>query len=337
MATLPEGTTVASGALLHFTLADVQAPLQIECSAPTTIVREAGLPSLTYTGSFILERSQDPSLPEHLEVIEHVELEDYVTGVVPSEMPIAWPAEALKAQAVAARTYALWEQGETARTQPEADYDFDDTVQYQAYYGIPDPSDLTAAEAATQGTKGNVLVTSDGLPIKAYFHADSGGHTEDAQVAFPGSPAEGYCLGKPEVYDPSEAPPAWSVAIALTDAGSKLSAAGLIPAKAALASLEVDETSRSGSGRATVLLGTLADGTQFAVRADDARHTLGLRSTLFTLLSTTSGLEFNGRGYGHGVGMSQWGANLLAKQKGWTFEQILDFYYTNVTLTALAR
>jgi stage II sporulation protein D len=318
---------------LKFAFEDVTQTITVNCTAPITVVREQGLRSFTYAGSLRIQRGTE--LPPHLEVINDVGMEDYLLGVIPGEMPQSWPLETLKAQAVAARTYALWELARARRERPlgskvDPGYDFDDTVQYQAYIGATEPP-LPATSQALAQTQGQVLVTPDGLPIRAYFHADSGGHTEDAANAIPDVPAP-YCVGKPEIYDASHAPGPWTRSFAAADFTRLLATAKLIPADAVVVRAQVDEATRFASGRAKQVWITLSTGSEVAIDALELRHALGLRSTLFQLKESPDGWNFDGRGSGHGVGMSQWGAKLLSDQLNWDYVKILDFYYTGVKL-----
>jgi len=277
----------------------------------------------------------DPALPKHIQVINDVGLEDYLLGVIPGEMPQSWPLQTLKAQAVAARTYALWELARSRTDRPpgtalDTGYDFDDTVQFQAYIGSTE-APLPATTQALSETAGEVLVTSDGLPIRAYFHADSGGHTEDAANAIPSVPAP-YCLGKPEIYDASQAPGPWTRHFARAELSHLLQTAGLIATGPVVSAAHVDEGSRLPSGRAAKIWVQLSDGTEVMIDALKLRFSLALRSTLFLVKADGDGFTFEGRGWGHGVGMSQWGARLLNDQFNWDYVKILDFYYTGVKL-----
>jgi stage II sporulation protein D len=328
VATTQAGQVAARGSSLTFKWETLPAPLQVSCTAPVTLVREKKLPSFTYSGSFLVQRSQAATSPAQVQVINELPLDQYLAGVLPAEMAEDWPLETLKAQAVAARTYALWEWKQARR--PGLGYDFDDTVQYQAYSGIPS-FPIPAATRALEETSGIVLTTADGKPIRAYFHSDSGGHTEDAANAIPEVVAP-YCMGKPEVYDLSKAPPPWEKRMSLTEAQAALQGAGMLPAGAALEDAEVDEATRYPSGRAKTVVLSEASGAKTPVLAIDLRFALGLKSTLFHLHKEGADLVFEGRGTGHGVGMSQWGAKLLNDELHWEFSKILLFYYTDVKL-----
>jgi stage II sporulation protein D len=333
VATNGRGKVVQQGPSLSFQWASLKEPLRVACTAPATVVREAGLPSFTYVGSFVVQRGT--GLPAQVQVINEVTLEEYIAGVLPAEMDQEWPLEALKAQAVAARTYAAWEIARARhphRTRGQADpgYDVDDTVQFQAYSGVPEHP-LPATAQALAETRGQLLTTADGAPIRAYFHADSGGHTEDAVNVMPEVPAP-YCLGKEEVYDLSKAPPPWVKRVSLAAAATALEAEHLLPAGTALAKAEVEESTRFPSGRARTVLLTSHEGATREVSAIDLRFALALKSTLFHVAVDGTDLVFEGRGSGHGVGMSQWGAKLLSDQFHWDYSKILLFYYTDVKL-----
>jgi stage II sporulation protein D len=323
------GQVVQQAAELRFNWDGVTEPLAVDCTKDAQVVREAGLPSYTYSGSFTIQRGRETKA--QIQVINWVTLENYLAGVVPAEMPQAWPLETLKAQAVAARTYALWELRKARRERPmgsalDTGYDIDDTIQYQAYTGSTE-APLPQTVQALQETRGKFITTGNGSPIRAYFHADSGGHTEDAANAILEVPAP-YCLGKAEVYDPAGAPAPWVKKIALAEATQKLQAAGLITGT--LTTAEVEEATRLPSGRAKNVVLT-ADSAK-TVSALDVRFALGVKSTMFKVHVEDGSLIFEGRGSGHGVGMSQWGAKLLVDQLHWDYEKILLFYYTGVTL-----
>jgi stage II sporulation protein D len=333
-ATSSKGKVVQRGPELTFRFASLPAPLTVKCTEPPTVVRPAPLGSYRYAGSFVVQRAKSRA-PE-VQVINYLTLEDYLAGVLPAEMEQDWPLEALKAQAVAARTYAAWEIGRARHSMPhDPGYDLDDTVQFQAYSGLP-TNPLPSTARALEQTKGKLLTTANGAPIRAYFHADSGGHTEDAANGILIDIPAPYCVGKAEVYDERQAPPPWEKRVPLAEAQAKLEAEHLLPAGETLTGAEVDEATRFPSGRAkTVLLSRSAGAAvvpPLAISAIDLRFALELRSTLFHVKVEGSDLVFDGRGSGHGVGMSQWGAKLLSDQLHWDYSKILLFYYTDVKL-----
>jgi len=303
----------------------------VQCDQPATLVRPSGLKSYVYPGRFLIRAAQTGSR-QHLQVINHVHFEEYLRGVVPSESVPSWPMETLKAQAVAARTYSLFQLLVRRAGNSQAAYDVDDTVQDQVYLGLSTAQPST--DQAVVETAGEVL-TWNGTVAKTYFYADSGGYTEDAQEVW-GDPVP-YCQAKPEVYDSSLTPDsAWTKQITLVDLSAQLRTAGLIPAGAIVRRIEVSKDSRNRSGRARFVNLTLATGAQTLVKGTQFRYALKLRSTLFDAVVNGTQAVFQGRGFGHGAGMSQLGAKVLADRLRWDYRSLLQFYYTDVRLAPMS-
>ncbi|HXF82587.1 MAG TPA: SpoIID/LytB domain-containing protein [bacterium] len=254
-------------------------------------------------------------------VINELPLEAYLYGVLKMEVDPSWPVEALKAQAVAARTLALYHLG---RYRSEG-YDVRATTDTQVYGGVlaEDPRTVAAVEA----TRGEILVYQ-GRPILAVFHSDSGGMTESSEYVWGGRYP--YLRGVP---DPYTAATPWSLRVELRDLEERLRRAGKLVA--GLRSIAAEEFTPSGRVATLRLAG--AGGT-LVLKATELRTIVGpaaLKSTLFNVrtLEEEGIVEFSGRGSGHGVGMSQWGARGLALQ-GRGYEAILRHYYADVTLTS---
>lgn len=255
-----------------------------------------------------------------LVAVNAVDLEDYVAAVVASEVPPSWPAQALRAQAVAARTFAVAQkvaQGAGARAHLGA------SVLDQVYRGTAHPP--ASALQAARGTAGEVL-TFGAAPIAAYFSASCGGRSESAEVAFHLSPgATPYIRGGDEDLDER----GWTVAIPLPDLGAALRKASRM--KAEVRDLRV--VKRTASGRAELLsVGTPAGARPLS--AVELRQLLGYRElpSLFFDVSVAAGKAvFKGRGSGHGVGLCQWGARLRAA-KGADYREILAHYYPGADL-----
>lgn len=328
-----DGTWVPAGARLErwteFTISAARkaarSALYHQCSGPFTVLRPAPLKSYSYEGDFVSLIDQRRAL-----IINLVEPDRYLRGVIPSEVPAAWPLEVLKAQAVAARTYAWWSV-QVARARP-SDYDMDDTVSYQAYLGTA--SRAAATDEATESTAGLIL-KHQGQPIKAYFSADSGGFTESALSAF--GTALPYCIARAEEYDLSTSlrPDEWVAGFTLTGFQSLLSAGrgavqGLFPRGVRLTDLRILE--RNDSGRVQKLKALAANGKTYVISAGDFRYVTKIRSTLFSIARQGATLTLRGRGYGHGVGMAQIGAHAYHTQLGWSFDRILEFYYPQTVL-----
>jgi stage II sporulation protein D len=200
-----------------------------------------------------------------LRVVNTLGLEAYLLGVVPGEVPRTWPAEALKAQAVAARSYAV------ATRKPSGPFDVYADVRSQVYGGIA--YEAAETSAAVQATAGQVLLY-EGKVATTYFFSTSGGKTVGISEAW-GSPPVPYLVSVEDPYDDASPHHTWGpVAV-----GSKQLRTAL-----KLRSAPVNARVKLGpSGRATQLVLTLADGGEVAVAAATARSALGLRSTWFRI------------------------------------------------------
>lgn len=247
-------------------------------------------------------------------------LEDYVAGVVAGEMPASFPAEALKAQAVAARSYALTRKIEAQAAGRASDIGAGVLAQVFA----KDPG--AAARAAAAATAGEVLAL--GMePVEAYFHASCGGRTEGGLAAlgrdlpYLRSVPCGYCDRAPKV--------AWSVKVSRRELGKVAGLGG--PATGARVA------SRTPSGRAEKVEISAGD-RKVVMAASDLRQRLGfsrLPSLAFDVREPWWGdLVFEGRGQGHGAGLCQWGAAGLARQ-GKTYREILAHYYPGVEVVRM--
>lgn len=237
-----------------------------------------------------------------LQLINVIALEDYLAAVLGSEMPKSFPLEALKAQAIAARTYALDKKLKAI----DAPFHLGSSVLHQVYGGAQreDPRTLDAVLA----TRGEVL-TYDLAPIEAYFHASCGGRTESGAEA----------LGRDLPYLASVECPC----------------GGLAHTKwqLALEDRELRVLQRSPTGRARRV--SLSRGRQVtAVRFREQVGYTKLKSLAFDVEEQGAKVLVKGRGYGHGAGLCQWGAKSLA-DRGWSYRQILDHYYRGAELQVL--
>ena len=259
------------------------------------------------------------------ETVEKLSVEDYLPAVLAGEMAGDWPLEALKAQAILARTFVLQFVSQKESMYPGADISTD-IKEAQAY----DPSGVNdRIRDAVKQTRGLVLNAGGELPY-AWFHAHSGGLTARAKEGLDYEKAEpGYtqCV---KGMENDEAPPeaaSWSAIFTAAEvlAAAKEAGAGDI---AELTGISVGQ--RGESGRATTLL---ISGKE--VSAPAFRLSIGstkMRSCLIESLRVEDGqVIMSGKGYGHGVGMSQWGAYAMA-QAGKTAQEIVLHYFTGVTL-----
>lgn len=246
-----------------------------------------------------------------------VNLEEYLYSVVGSESIPSWPLEALKAQAVAARTYAIYQTSKESNRY----YDLDTTTATQVYKGLN--NEYVSTVDAVNATQGQVM-TYSGKVILAAFHAASGGHTENVEDIWT-SPLP-YLRGVVD-YDQESPVFQWNKAVSAQEVSRQIGGIGTVTAMT-----PVKMTPR---GRVATLRISGTGGSK-NISGVKLRQALGLRSTLFTISKNGSTFTILGRGSGHGIGLSQWGAYGLA-QKGVPYSQILTHYYQNAALTALDR
>jgi stage II sporulation protein D len=200
-----------------------------------------------------------------LRAVNNVGLEGYLFGVVPSEMPHIWPAEALKAQAVAARTYAL------AVRKTGSDFDLYPDVRSQVYRGIAGEKPSTTA--AVQATAGQVVLYR-GQIAKTYFFSTSGGRTATVTDVWPNSEPLPYLVSVADPYDSASPHHTWGP---FTVKGAKLARALRVPGSLVDVRLAV-----TGSGRVRSVVAVGTNGEVTATGAD-VRRALGLRSTWFRI------------------------------------------------------
>lgn len=255
-----------------------------------------------------------PAAGEGLDVVNLVPLETYVASSVASETPAIWPAEALKAQAVVARSYALHER---ARRVGES-FELEGSVLSQRY-AVGSVSE--SARLATRATRDQVLIY-DGEPILAAFHASSGGATASAAEVWGEDVAYLRSVSSPDDAAPDYF---WSYEITLGDLADALREAGYSPGE--VRDVRIADVSRSGRVLA-LRIGALA------LSGRDLRDVLGgraLRSAKFDARIEGDRVRFLGSGSGHGVGLCQWGASELARQ-GQSYRGILAHYYPGTRL-----
>ena len=319
-------------------------------------------------------------LREDLGEIQEMDLEDYLVGVVAAEMPANFDLEALKAQAVAARTYALYrlqEQGSVSERLADLSSDFRSGQAWMSieaqrerwgWYGyLHNRWRITSSIEATSGE----VLTYQEQPIFAAYHSTSGGMTQDAGAYFNEVP---YLLGVPSPneeispYYQSAVHLSWQEVATRLDLEIPPEAASWVGDEARLMSEEssvydpqtvtqeepstnanstsptamdddaasptaldfaalfqIGEFYPSGRVHTVEVLGHSFTGRQI-------REKLGLRSNWFTVTPSENGIIFDVRGNGHGVGMSQYGAQAMA-QAGHSYRDILHHYYTGVQLT----
>jgi len=245
-------------------------------------------------------------------------MESYLGAVLGGEMPVTFPLEALKAQAVAARSYALMRKIE-ARTEGRP-FHLGATVLSQVYLGLAHEDPRTAA--AVKATEGEVLALGV-TPVEAYFHASCGGRTESGAAA----------LGRPLEYLKSVSCPCenhspyahWHAELSAAELGKVVGLSDLI---------SVEIISRTESGRASRIQFKSSKGGERTLSATQLRTALGylkLASTWFDVRRDGNRFVFDGRGSGHGAGLCQWGARILA-ERGESYRTILARYYPGTTV-----
>lgn len=261
-----------------------------------------------------------------LAVVNELPLEEYVAGVLRAEAGERWPVEALRAQAIVARTYGAYHRQLNAG---------------KPYHIVASNANQLYAGRVDAGSPawGAVLDTSDrvlrwkGKLFPAFYHANSGGHTEDPRTVFGARNMPAlravvcpFAAGAPNF--------SWSLDLQLTDLADRLRRGGVDVGN--ISAIEVP--ARTPSLRALVVTVRGSRGAA-QLRGNDFRRLVGydtLKSTLFAVAIDGTTARFSGRGYGHGVGLCQWGARRMA-ELGYSALQILEFYYPGAVLGMLDR
>lgn len=267
-----------------------------------------------------------------LTVIAYLPLESYLAGVLAGEVPYArWHPEALKAQAVASRSYALFQMKSRAREAYDVEADVMSQVFKSGQHHEP------VLEQATSATRG-LVVTYQGRLFPAYFHSTSGGHTEDVASVFPEQASIAPLAGARSPFSSISPVYTWTATLDKEALRGKLAAAPEVNGQpvGALRDLRFLTSARSPR-RAEVVEVIHANGS-FRLPANRFRLIAGagqLRSVwIDRTIDRGSAFEFQGRGFGHGVGMCQYGSQGMAQQ-GYRFEQILGLYYPGADMTKL--
>ena len=310
--------------------------------ADSRTMRYLSVAGKKYHGNIVLTLAKDGTIT----VINEVKLDDYIGGVISEEMSPSWPMEALKAQAVAARTFAVYSLG----LHNEDGYDVCATTHCQVYGGIE--SESPEGLRAVSSTRGEIM-TYQGKPIYAAFHASSGGMTAGSEEA--GGIALPYLKAVRDPLDNATPNREWQVSMTAKELASDLAAAGFRVGtlKAIeLTPLKIGEgaADRYASGRLKQIrfIGTAQS---VVVPGPKLRWIVGLPSTLAdirygtekkTTLNEKGKIEisgpntvivFQGTGRGHGIGFSQWGAKAMAAKK--KYRDILSHYYKDVEYSFL--
>ncbi len=267
-----------------------------------------------YRGSLIFYRTSKGKLT----VVNRLGLEEYLVGALASEVNSDWPMEALKAHAVVSRTMAahrIWIQ------HGHASFDMTADTTTHLYHGVA--SERERARMAVQETRGQVLAYGGEL-LSATFHANCGGHTEDASELWEvrGDPTP--LKGRPDPFCRNLKHFRWQTNLPLSHF---MNALGPVAKEiGSVTSCVILERNASNRVRTVRLIGTQGSTTLSGRRFRELVGANQLRSLNFTVKVSTKGVFFDGFGWGHGVGLCQWGAYGMARQ-GHTMDEILSFYF----------
>lgn len=254
-------------------------------------------------------------------VINVLSINEYLYGVVPSEIPASWNIEALKAQAVSARTYTYHH----LKNGSNSIYNLDSTTKFQVYKGYS--AETAETNKAVDETSGIVILYKN-APIVAFFHSACGGRTVDDKYVWNGDDKSylksincPYCKNSPN-YEWEERITLDQIKTALT---SKYRRVGKI----------TGVNLKRNDGRVNLIVishrngAVKMSGNDFRLLFPDKK----IRSLYFSAAKVNDGLILRGHGWGHGVGMCQWGAKGMA-EAGRDFKDILNFYYRDITISS---
>lgn len=252
--------------------------------------------------------------------IEKIPLEKYLIGVLAGEMPISYDIEALKAQAVAARTYAI----RKMEMNKNKEYDIIDTTNDQVYkdeqqlkqaWGNNYNENIEKITNAINSTSGEYL-TYEGETIQAFFFSTSSGTTENCKDVFGENIP--YLVSVASSWDQNSPSYLSTKTFTKEELYNQLN----IPYSE---KLEIIINRNDTNSINEILINNIS------VKGTDFRYKLGLRSTNLEIIQKENEIIITTKGYGHGVGMSQYGAYELAKQ-GYTYDEILKYYYQGIEL-----
>lgn len=269
-----------------------------------------------YRGVLTVEAGKDS-----LMVINEVPLEAYIAGIINNEISSKWPKSAVMAQAVVARTYAIYQKKRRA----SGAYHIEGTTMGQVYSGASaEDADAISAVSATEGQ----ILVYNGEPALTVYHSNAGGMTEDSASVW--SSAYPYLTAVESPYDESAPRYAWEYTITTAAFKAALNKAGYRLDEP----VSVAPSALSPSGRAKTVTIKDAQGASVVMSGEDLRKTLGygnIKSTIFKAEQGADAFIFTGRGNGHGVGLSQWGAKGMA-DAGYSYKEILEHYYPGAKL-----
>ncbi len=263
-----------------------------------------------FRGSFIIKKKKGELL-----LINNVWLSQYLYGVLPAEVPPGWHSEALKAQAVAARTFAV----NKKINNKSKDYDLNCTVLSQVYKGLDIEHEKT--NRAVDETEGRII-SYRGDVIQAFFHANSGGKTASSEEVWGGRLK--YLKSVRDRYAERGSHYSWEAGFKPSEISEALSKKGIETGE--IYKIKVMDRSESGRVEKMSIVGSSG---RKVMKGKDFRNGLGvnkLRSTNFDVTGGSGIFLFKGYGWGHGVGLSQEGAKEMA-ERGRPYKDILSHFY----------
>mgnify|MGYP005754195191 CR=1 FL=1 len=278
----------------------------------------------TYTESPIKIEVYNPET----ETNEQTPFEEYIKGVVAAEMPALFDIEALKAQAVCARTYALRAieaMGQTTDVLPnpsDIGQAYKTKEELKEQWGENFDEYYNNIETAVNETYGEIMVYND-EPILAVFHSTSAGYTENSENIWESAlPYLKSVESSGDIYAPQ-----YETSTELSYDKIKELFISKYPSisfssDSLISQIKINSVSNAGYITSVTVGGVTMSGL-------DIRGVLGLRSASFTMTDTGSSIIFTTKGYGHGAGMSQYGAEAMAEE-GYTYKEILNHYYTDI-------
>jgi len=291
------------------------------------VTLDGGGGSSRYRGSVEIRAGE-----KGLTAVNLLPLEEYLYGVVPAEMPAGWPPEALKAQAVASRSYALVQIRKNSSSSP---FDLLATQASQVYRGYD--QETPATNGAVDETRG-VVLTWQGAPAEAYFHSSSGGFTENSEDVWKNR--LDYIRARPDPFDLNDQHYNWQVSYTKEELIKQLASKGY-KFRDIFDLAEKERTSTGKRVKRLLVSGLSETGAPLTVEignANEVRTALGLKSAFFTLEKELDARQklvrvtLRGNGSGHGLGMSQYGALGMAR-KGYSYQDILKYYYSGITIS----
>ena len=265
-----------------------------------------------------------------VQVIGLLPLENYVMGVLAHEMPASWPLETLKAQAIATRSYSL----AVLKERAEKPYHLESTVIDQVFGFLSDAELKQKYEKvvlAVEATQGQYLESEKKLMLKAYYHTDCGGQTATASEAWASSDA---LVSVGDSSCPQNPKARWNLKLSRAEVFKRLQRWA---PEGAQQITQLKPIGLPGRLRVAQVEMTWDQGRPVTVEAPKFREAMGFfdfKSTQFKIMNEQPQWIFEGRGFGHGVGLCQWGSRFLGEQ-GWGFEKILSHYYPKAQLKIL--